>query len=243
MGGKTGSGAFRSYGSLTEQIERTKAQLKEKLVAWKEKKGMLDQLKAENGVLQRTEEILRSRDSNLREFLEMEEKKKGIKGHRAMVDAYADVSRLKQQTDEDKQRVLEEHTKLVSEIQATMTTKKETLTPLMTQLRAARLQASELQQERNAKKSTYDALTLQLQGEEANLRGEVKQLREEEEELQGDYLKAQMRIHLMGVTTQKVKGSIKPEGYATFKEMYEKRDPELRQAQNSLREAKRDSTV
>lgn len=56
-------------------------ELRIKTKQYKEMKQELAALRAETVVLQRTEQILRSRDSNLKEYLEQLEAKRGVSGY------------------------------------------------------------------------------------------------------------------------------------------------------------------
>jgi hypothetical protein len=122
--------------------------------------------------------------------------------------------------------------------------KRERLQQPMAQLRAARLKSSEVEQERSAKKQTYDTLQMQLQSEESTIRTAVTQLRDEVQQMESEYIRASLKMDALHGTAGKVRGTIRPpEPYKTFREMYEKKDPELRQAQNALREQKKESGV
>ncbi|KAH7827917.1 putative Intraflagellar transport protein 81-like protein [Monocercomonoides exilis] len=236
------SGGGADQRPVQDQIESVKSRLVAKHSEWKQEKQILDSLKAETAVLMRTEEILKEKDTDLEGFLDEEEAKRGIQGHRKRMEELEDVSRMKAETDEDKQAMLEEHTRTVQAIQELIQAKRGVLEPLSEKRRAARLKMSELSQERNAKKQTYDTLHMQLTSDESALRQRVGALREESMQLESDYHRALMQLKCLQVTQGKADGSIAPpDGFTTFKEMYEKKDPELKKMQARLRDQKKES--
>lgn len=77
---------FRSYA----------ANLRQKNNQFKQMKKVLDEIKSECQVLDRTQSILKSRAENITEFLHDMEKKKGIAGYSNVEDNIQGVSELKE---------------------------------------------------------------------------------------------------------------------------------------------------
>lgn len=246
LGAGVGAGG---YGTVGEQIERMKQVLREKAQEWNEKKKELDALQAEIAVLARTEEILKERDTNLKEFIDQQDAKRGFGGFRQQQEQMNEISKLKQMTDEEKQRLMEEHTQTVLEIQRTIAEKRASLAPAMAKRQEARVAWSEIMQQRNEKKQAYDSKQMQYQQEESALKQEVLRLRTQVQQCEHDWLRTQLEMNVLSVTEQKATGQINPPDKGqgdrpmTYNQLYKSRDKELRDAFMQLREQKKQTTV
>ena len=89
------------------------ANLREKNTQYKTMMKSLDEIKAECTVLQRTQQILKSRAGNVDEFMKELEKRKGVAGYTSVEDQIVGVSELKEQLDNTKSQSLQELTALV----------------------------------------------------------------------------------------------------------------------------------
>ncbi|KAA6400009.1 MAG: putative Intraflagellar transport protein 81 [Streblomastix strix] len=229
--------------SIQEKLNTLTSTMRDKAMRWKQQKSQLDELNAEVLVLQRTSELLQARDSNVQELLDKMEEERGIKGRREVENQMRDISRKKQDVDEIKGKMLEEHTQIVGDITRTIAEKKSVLAPAMGKLREARLKYSEVSASRDSKKQSYDTLTVQLESEQSSLRSRVTELRGEVEKLETQYHKSLAEQEIRQITDAKVKNTIKPpDGFRTFKDLYEAKDKELHQLQVKLREQKKEVT-
>lgn len=114
-----------------DEFKRYVSKLRTMNTEFKRKKGELSAFKAELGVLARTEEILRSRDQNTQELMEMLEKKKGVHGYRQAQEAIEDTSAAKSELDEKTGRKLLDITSTINELTARIESKKASLAPLI----------------------------------------------------------------------------------------------------------------
>ena len=123
---------------------------------------MLQDLRNEIAVLERTEALLKSRDSNLKEYLEDLERKKGIEGYSATQDRLEDVASNKQRVDQRKEATLEEISRLVMDISNQLNAKKNKLAPQIKDLRTARQSFMELETTHAEKKKAFEHTALGL---------------------------------------------------------------------------------
>jgi intraflagellar transport protein 81 len=87
---------------------------------YKRKKAELSEISAEQGILQRTEQILRSRDEHIEEFLAELEKKKGVAGFHTAQDNLEKVSERKEVLDEEKGKTLQDISDMVGKLISTI---------------------------------------------------------------------------------------------------------------------------
>lgn len=121
------------------------ANLREKNTQYKTMMKSLDEIKAECTVLNRTQQILKSRAGNVDEFLKELEKKKGVAGYTSVEDQIVGVSELKEQLDNNKSQSLQELTALVQQIESDVKEKKTKLAPGIKKLRTLRQRMSEVE--------------------------------------------------------------------------------------------------
>lgn len=107
-----------------EEFKRYVANLRGKNAAYKALKAELSALKAEYGVLARTEELLQSRDENAHELAELLAQKKGVGGYRAVQENLEEVSAAKSKLDEEKGAMLQEFSDTIVQLNATIAEKK-----------------------------------------------------------------------------------------------------------------------
>lgn len=178
-----------------EEFKRYVAKLRTMNSDFKKKKAELSSLKAECGVLARTEEILKSRAQNAQELLEVLEKKKGVFGYRQAQEAIEDASGVKSDLDEKTGKQLTEITSFIKELTAQIESKKAFLAPLIKNVRPLRQQHQELQAEHAEKKVTYDGVAAGLQAQRSGLDREVRGLWEETlaEESRYHYLQCMLK--------------------------------------------------
>ncbi len=142
------------------------------------------ELRRENDVLIRTEEILRSRDANISEFNAKLEQEKGVQGFQAAQDQLESVSSSTGKADAVKTETLDEISKIVEKIKASILEKHNKLKPQIVEFKAQRAKADDIEAEYQKKKRAYENTVLSLNAERLTLEKEVEQntalLKEEE---------------------------------------------------------------
>uniref|UniRef100_A0A8D1BUP0 Intraflagellar transport protein 81 homolog n=1 Tax=Sus scrofa TaxID=9823 RepID=A0A8D1BUP0_PIG len=132
-----------------DEFKRYVSKLRSKSTIFKKKHQIIAEFKAEFGLLQRTEELLKQRHENIQHQLQTLEEKKGISGYSYTQEELERVSALKSEVDEVKGRTLDDMSEM------------------------------ELTQECDEKKSQYDSCAAGLESNRSKLEQEVRGLREE----------------------------------------------------------------
>eukprot|EP01135_Chromosphaera_perkinsii_P007956 Nk52_evm28s1073 gene=Nk52_evmTU28s1073 len=173
-----------------EEFKQYVTHLRTKSNMYKKKKAILNNIRSELGVLTRTEEILKSRDSNVQEVLSDLEEKKGVKGFHSAQENLEKVSSMKGKLDEQKGQTLNDMSMMVDEVMKTINDKKTQLAPIIKQLRQLRQECQELEVEYNEKRHRYEAAALGIESNRSKLSNEVRALRQEclQEESRYHYL-------------------------------------------------------
>ena len=178
-----------------DEFKHYAAKLRIMNTEFKKKKIKLSALTAESGVLTRTVEILKSRDTNVQELVKIMEKKKGVHGYRETQEAIEDASAAKSQLDDQTGKKLTDMTSTVNELVATIESKKASLAPVIKEVRPLRQKHQELQAEHAEKKLTYDGVAVGLQSQRSGIEREVNALWEETmaEESRFHYLECMLK--------------------------------------------------
>ncbi len=121
-------------------------------------KKVLDEIKSEVTILDRTKQILKERAGDVDEFLRDLEKKKGIQGYSQVEDQIQGVSELKEKLDNVKSQSLQDLTGLINRIEVEVKEKKQKLAPEIKRLRTLRNKFAEIEVEYNERKRNYDAV-------------------------------------------------------------------------------------
>merc|ERR1712100_218205 len=95
-------------------------------------------MQSETVVLNRTEQILKSRDDNVSELLARLEQEKGVSGYQQQEKELKEISQKKTVTDRQKGQTLEEISKIVTDITAALKQRRNKLAPQIKNLRAVR---------------------------------------------------------------------------------------------------------
>lgn len=171
---------------------------------YKQRKSELSALKAEVGVLSRTEEILKSRAKDLDVVLTSLEKKKGVAGFRETKEMLEKVSNTKSIMDEQKEQVLTDMSNNVDLLVKSIEKKKVTLAPLIRRVRPLRQNHQELLAVHTEKKLSYDTMFTGLHSDRAQLEKEVRDLWEECVGEESRYHYLQCMLHSIDVHRQRV---------------------------------------
>lgn len=192
-----------------EEFKKFVAKLRISNNTYKQKKAELSALKAEFGVLARSEEILKSRDENLQDLLVVLEEKKGVHGYREAQETLEHVSTVKSGLDEQKENVLKEMSSAIERLNTTITEKKALLAPMLKELRPLRQQHQELLATHTQKKLAYDTMLAGLESKRSTLEQEVRMYWEEIIGEHGKYHYLQSMLKLMGLHTQRLATEMK----------------------------------
>lgn len=153
--------------------------MRTKGTTYKKKRAELAELRSELGVLSRTEEILKGRHHDIQRQLGRIEKKHGISGFRETQEKLENVSSMKQDIDEMKGKTLEDISIMVKKFNNKLAEKKNSLAPIIKELRPLRQKAAEMQTEHDQQKKIYDTQAAGYESNRSKLEQEVRALREE----------------------------------------------------------------
>lgn len=111
------------------EIKQYATQLRSKTEQYKDLKRKLNAVQNEAVVLQRTEQVLRARDDNIKDFVAKLEQRRGVSGYTDVHKELQQVSEVKAKTDQAKGQTLEEISRIVENINRTLQEKKAKLAP------------------------------------------------------------------------------------------------------------------
>ncbi|XP_070820480.1 intraflagellar transport protein 81 homolog [Chaetodon trifascialis] len=234
-----------------DELKRLVVKLRSKGTVYKKKRQEIAELKAEYGVLQRTEEILKQRHETVQQKLQIMEAEKGISGYSNTQEELERVSAIKSELDEKKGRTLDDMSEMVKKLNSMIVEKKSALAPIIKELRSLRQRCQELSQEYEEKKTQYESCTAGLESNRSKLEQEVKALREEtsQEENRYHYINSMSEIVEMQIqrATEEMKAYVSSdpqERKKAIREVYMKNISEqellgkkLREKQKMLRES------
>ncbi|XP_029296543.1 intraflagellar transport protein 81 homolog isoform X1 [Cottoperca gobio] len=170
-----------------DELKRLVGKLRSKGTMYKKKRQDISELKAEYGVLQRTEEVLKQRHEGVQHKLQTMEAEKGISGYSDTQEELERVSAIKSELDEKKGRTLDDMSDMVKRLNSMIVEKKSALAPIIKELRSLRQRCQELNQEYEEKKAQYESCTAGLESNRSKLEQEVKALREETSQEENRY--------------------------------------------------------
>uniref|UniRef100_H0VRW1 Intraflagellar transport protein 81 homolog n=1 Tax=Cavia porcellus TaxID=10141 RepID=H0VRW1_CAVPO len=162
-----------------DEFKRYVSKLRSKSTVFKKKHQLIAEFKAEFGLLQRTEELLKQRDENTQHQLQAMEEKRGVSGYSYTQEELERVSALKSEVDELKGRTLDDMSEMIKKLNSLVSEKKSALAPVIKELRQLRQKCQALTQECDEKKSQYDSCAAGLESSRSKLEQEVRGLREE----------------------------------------------------------------
>jgi intraflagellar transport protein 81 len=232
-----------------EEWREYKRQINEKRDRCVRFKRSLGDMKAETGVLQRTETVLQGRLKDPAAYDAEEKKRAGSELGSAQSRLEA-VSEATAALNEVKGKTLEEISKVVQEIQTQTKERKERLQPLIVKMRQMRTDVAELEQEHGRKKAVYESTASSLGAEKSKLETEVKTLHDEctLQESQIHVVTAQMQmtaLQLERVSGEASggKGSLLLGQFKNYRQLYQHRTQELENLSKTLRERQREVRV
>uniref|UniRef100_A0A3P8NBI6 Intraflagellar transport protein 81 homolog n=1 Tax=Astatotilapia calliptera TaxID=8154 RepID=A0A3P8NBI6_ASTCA len=152
-----------------DEMKRLVAKLRSKGTVYKKKRQEIAELKADYGVVQRTEEILKQRHDAVQQKLQAVEAEKGISGYSDTQEELERVSAIKSELDEKKGRTLDDMSEMVKKLNSMIVEKKSALAPIIKELRSLRQQSQELGQEYEEKKAQYESCAAGLESNRSKL--------------------------------------------------------------------------
>ncbi|KAF2366713.1 hypothetical protein FHG87_002527 [Trinorchestia longiramus] len=179
-----------------EEFKRYINNLRNKSSVYKLKKAELSDLKAEFGVLSRTQEILKAKEAQMNEQLSSMEAEQGVSGYRAARDTMEAVSSQKGDVDQEKGEALEQISSMVMELNNKIGDRKSRLAPIIKELRPLREQQQALAVEHAERKQSYDSTAAGLDSTVGKLERDVNALYDEimKKETQYHQLAAQKQV-------------------------------------------------
>eukprot|EP00064_Thunnus_orientalis_P000396 superscaffoldBa00000019_g396 len=190
-----------------DELKRLVGKLRSKGTLYKKKRQEISELKAEYGVLQRTEEILKQRHETVQQKLQTVEAEKGISGYSNTQEELERVSAIKSELDEKKGRTLDDMSEMVKKLNSMIVEKKSALAPIIKELRSLRQRCQELSQEYDEKKAQYESCAAGLESNRSKLEQEVKALREETAQEENRYHHINcMEVYMKNIAEQELLG-------------------------------------
>ncbi|KXJ17310.1 intraflagellar transport protein 81 homolog [Exaiptasia diaphana] len=226
-----------------DEFKRYVNKLRGKSTVYKKKRQELAELRAEYGVLSRSEEILKSKYDDLSSHLSTLENKQGVSGYHDTQEELEKVSAVKSDLDEQKGKTLDDISDLVVTMNATISEKKSALAPVIKELRPMRQKCQEITEDYEEKKAQYENLAAGLESNLSKLEQEVRGLREEisSEESRYHYLQCMMKV--LEVQQKRIEDEMNAyraqdpaERKKSWREQYTKKIQEQENLGKSLRE-------
>ncbi|ETW10174.1 hypothetical protein H310_00544 [Aphanomyces invadans] len=233
-----------------EEFKQYANTLRNKTNQYKKMKAELAEITAESVVLHRTEQVLKSRDTDLDGLLKEIEASKGVVGYMDTQGKLNEISERNAQVNAFKGETLEEISRIVTDINQTLKERKNQLAPQIKDLRAVRQKYQEMEQTYLEKKAQYDNTAVGLETERIKLEQECTAFQDDclREESQYHFLNCQIQIEnakLDKVTQEEEfeKGNGKLlRDFRTFQELYKNKvnqqeslTKELRKQQKTLK--------
>lgn len=237
-----------------DDFKRYVSELRGKSNIYKRKKAELNELMTEFGILQRTEEILRSRDTAMSVALSELEENGGVVGYHHDRETLEKVSERKSELDEEKGKTLNEISDIIQKLVNTINGKKGLLAPIIQELRMLRATESEMEAEYMEKKKQFDATMIGIDSESIQLEQDVKGYRQDISNDQSRYHYLGMMINLIDVSQERILQEMKAyiggddtvefqqktRGFKTYRDLYNKKIVEQENLGRSLREQQKD---
>ena len=184
------------------ELKQYMQSLRKKTQKYKECKTTLQFDRNELSVLQRTNEILRSRNPNLNQYLEQKEQEQELKKKRNLLQK---VSAMKNELDQQKERKLDNVADVVAQINYTLKMKKNRLQPLVKKLKEKRVEFKQFQEQYAQKRKVYENMRIGYDSELSKLEQMVNSLKKVVANLETRYHRMDTQITLNQVRLEKVR--------------------------------------
>ncbi|KAJ3366430.1 Inorganic pyrophosphatase [Allomyces javanicus] len=233
-----------------DEFKQYVAELRVKSNQYKAKRQDLHWQTTENGVLERTRELLTTKKQTLERSLQALEQRQGVSGFRNTRATLESVSEKKSNVDAAKAETMHDMTALVQQLMQAIAEKKATLAPAIQELKSLRAQAGETEATYARRKREFDAVVLGLETEIAQLESDLRQLQAESGADESrwhcvTHMVAQADAH-MDTVLQEMKAYIggdevldavqRTRGFKTYRDLYNRKILEAEAAGRQLRE-------
>ncbi|XP_028405978.1 intraflagellar transport protein 81 homolog isoform X1 [Dendronephthya gigantea] len=226
-----------------DEFKRYVNKLRSKSTVYKKKRQELTELRAEYGVLSRSEEILKGREGQLNDHLSQLEVQKGVSGFHDTQEELEKVSSVKSGLDEQKGKSLDEISDMVRKLNSTIVEKKSSLAPIIKELRPMRQKCQEVTAEYDERKAIYENLAANLESNMSKLEQEVKALRDELAHDESRYFYLNSMTKLLKIQENRIEVEMKSytssdpnDKKKSYREQYTKKIQEQENLGKSLRE-------
>jgi len=172
------------------ELQKYGAVVREKVEKYKRMREELSNLRNELVNLQRTEQILKNKSTNLEEFMDELEQKRGIQGYRDTQRALVEMTEKAAEVDQMKSATLDQISQMVEQISREFKAKQSQLTPIMTELKACRQEYMDLESTYLERKNNYDKVAVGLELDKQTLEKECDLAQE-------DCLREETRYHTL----------------------------------------------
>merc|ERR1719446_1849689 len=132
-------------------------------------KAELGEIRSETVLLNRTEQLLKSRGTNLDDFLADLESKRGVSNYTGTEKRMQEVSEAQASVNEVKGKTLEEISKIVTDINQALKERKNKLAPQIKELRAVRGEYQDIERVYLEKKGMFESTAAGLESERVKL--------------------------------------------------------------------------
>ncbi|PAA94343.1 hypothetical protein BOX15_Mlig015875g1, partial [Macrostomum lignano] len=226
------------------QFREYVAKLRTKSTVYKEKKRLMNELIAENGILTRTLEILRQKEEAVKRQISQAEKRAGVSGYSDTQEQLEKVSKMMTQLNQKKGDTLEDMSRIIGELNKRVNEKKNELAPLIRELRPLREEAKKLQLEYDEKKANYERQSAGVEEKRMKLEQEVKALREECQGEESRYAYMKGMLDILNTQHQRVQDELRAyksqdpndKKKPTLRDVFKKKIAEQENIGKSLRE-------
>lgn len=186
---------LRAKGKNTNKIgkidlKKYGAVVREKIEKYKKMREELGNLRSELVVLQRTEQVLKTRHSNLDSFLADLERQKGVEGFRDNQRAMIEMTEKTAEVDLIKGSTLEDISMMVEQISREFKQKQSQLKPLIVEVKMVRGEYAQVENQYTETKTKYDKVAVGLDMDKQTLEKECNNFLE-------DCLREESRYHYL----------------------------------------------
>lgn len=236
---------------MTEsELAAVSEEIKGRMAEYRDLKAQLRGAQMENQVLTNTEALLRARDEKVEELTAELERERGMEGYAATQAQLEGVSAAQAELNLAKGATLEQISKMVDTITASIKAKRNKLQPLIRDLKDVRQGFDEVEAEYTKRRKQHDAVAGQLAADRASLEDEVAKY---QTEMAADELAMRQLRALLSVVNARAEQAKQEAGFAhqgrlstafkTWKEMVEKTVDTEQRLQKRLQDEQREAVA
>ena len=192
-----------------DEFKKYCAKLRSLNNTYKAKKTEVNSLKAECGVLSRTEAVLQLQCSQVKQKYSELEEEGGVIGFNSAQEDLQKVSEIKGEYDGRKEKSLQDMALALEKLNEKIASKKASLAPLIREQRPLKEQDRELSASHAEKKSVYESMSANLESKRAQLEHEVRVYQEECIQLESRYHYLHTMKKVLSVQQQQIATEMK----------------------------------